>query len=187
VSVNDLGKRLASPEFRRVPGMQIFVVRRPNPAHAVASILEQYRRVHVLGENVIILLLNPGWNRALEKIHKITLEKHEGGLWVVEASYGYMIDPDVPEIMRMAAQQSEGALAYDENDAFFVIAREVIVSCTFRQMPHWQSRLFSFMSRNMVVGPHYLHIPADRLILYNWLLNIPESAGRTNPESDDNA
>jgi len=54
------------------------------------------------------------------------------------------------------------------------VARYVILSCPKTDMPLWQRRYFGFMSRNIAIGPHVLNIPADRLILYNWLLRLEQ-------------
>ncbi len=172
VSPETLGSRLASEEFQRADGMQVFVVRRPSPEHAVSSILEQNRRVKVLARQLVILLLDPEWRNPTESCGAVSVTPHAGGLWVVRASHGYMVEPDVPGMMRLAAQVSEGKLAFDPADTFFVVGRELILSCPAKVMPSWQRRLFAFMSRNVVPGPSYLHIPGDRLIVYTWLLRL---------------
>lgn len=166
VSVEELGKRLAGDEFQRVSGTEIFVVRRPNPEHAVACILEQNRRVKVLGRQLVILLLDPEWANPSENLGEVTVSEHDGGLWVVRAAHGYMVVPDVPAMMKKAEERSGGRLQIDPDDSFFVVARELIISCPEKLMPSWQRHLFAFMTRNVVLGPNYLNIPADRLIIY---------------------
>ncbi len=172
LSAEELGRRFATDEFRRAPGTQVFVVRKPSPEHAVASILEQYRRVRVIGERVVILLLDAGWESPFARCLKTSITKYEGGLWVVYGSHGYMVEPDVPTMMAQASAQAEGQFPFDVGDTFFVMARYMILSCPKKDMPTWQRRYFGFMSRNITVGPHFLNIPADRLIVYNWLLRL---------------
>lgn len=172
VSPETLGVRLAGQEFHRADGMQVFVVRRPSPEHAVSSILEQHRRVKVLARKLVILLLDPDWENPMENLGAVSVTPCAGGLWVVRASHGYMVEPDVPGMIRMAAQASEGKLVFDPDDTFFVVGREIILSCPSRVMAGWQRSLFAFMSRNVVPGPSYLHIPGDRLIVYTWLLRL---------------
>jgi KUP system potassium uptake protein len=172
VSVEELGKKIEAGNYSRVPGASVFVVRRPNPEHAVAGILEQYRRVKVLADQLVILLLDPDWADPEETIGAVTATQYAGGLWVVRAAHGYMVEPDVPGMMRQAVEASGGKLAFDADDSFFVVARELILSCPEKLMPAWQRHLFAFMSRNVVPGPHYLNIPADHLIVYTWLLRL---------------
>jgi len=87
VSPDELGRQLAGGDFQRVSGTQIFVVRRPNPAHAVASILEQHRRVKVLGSRLVILLMDPEWENPTEKVGAVSVAACEGGLCVVRAAH----------------------------------------------------------------------------------------------------
>ena len=172
IPVAELGARLANEPFRRSEGTEVSIVRRPNPEHAVARILEQYRRVKILGSRLVILLLEPSWKNPMEKVQEITIQEFPGGLWQVQAVHGYMVEPDVPLIMQRASEQTDRRLAYDPNDTFFVVAREIVISSPENEMRSWQRHLFAFMSRNVVPGPNYLCIPADRLIIYNWLLRL---------------
>ncbi|MFA7344834.1 MAG: KUP/HAK/KT family potassium transporter [Terrimicrobiaceae bacterium] len=172
VSVGDLGAKIVAENFPRVPGTSVFVVRRPNPDHAVAGILEQHRRVKVLAERLVILLLDPNWRDREAPVGAVSVSRHPGGLWVVRAEHGYMVEPDVPGMMRRAVEASGGEMTFDEGDTFYVVARELILSCPEKLMPAWQRHLFAFMSRNVVPGPHYLNIPGDHLIVYTWLLRL---------------
>ncbi len=172
VSPEELGHRLEAGGFQRVHGTQIFVVRRPNPEHAVACILEQHRRVKVLGRQLVILLLDPEWANPTENVGGVAASPLGGGLWVVRATHGYMVEPDVPAMIRKAEEQSDGRLAIDPDDSFYVVARELIVTCPENVMSGWQRSLFAFMSRNVVPGPNYLHIPPDHLLIYTWLLRL---------------
>jgi len=135
VSPDELGRQLAGGNFPRVSGTQIFVVRRPNPAHAVASILEQHRRVKVLGSRLVILLMDPEWKNPTEKVGAVSVAACEGGLCVVRAAHGYMVEPDAPAMMRKAAEQSGGKLLLDPEDAIYVVARELVISCPEKMMP----------------------------------------------------
>ncbi len=172
VTVEELGRKIETDKFARVPGTSVFVVRRPNPEHAVAGILEQYRRVKVLAGQIVILLLDPDWRDREATVGAVKVTKCEGGLWVVRAAHGYMVEPDVPAMMERAVEESRGELRFDAGDSFYVVARELILSCPEKLMPSWQRHLFAFMSRNVVPGPHYLNIPADHLIVYTWLLRL---------------
>ena len=172
VSVEELGRKIESEHFARVPGTSVFVVRRPNPEHAVAGILEQYRRVKVLAGQIVILLLDPDWRDREATVGAVKVTKCDGGLWVVRAAHGYMVEPDVPAMMERAVEVSGGEMRFDAGGSFYVVARELILSCPEKLMPSWQRHLFAFMSRNVVPGPHYLNIPGDHLIVYTWLLRL---------------
>ena len=172
VSVEELGRKIENEHYARVPGTSVFVVRRPNPEHAVAGILEQYRRVKVLAVQIVILLLDPDWDDREAKVGAVAVTRCDGGLWVIRAAHGYMVEPDVPAMMERAVEASNGALQFDAASSFYVVARELILSCPEKLMPSWQRHLFAFLSRNVVPGPNYLNIPGDHLIVYTWLLRL---------------
>lgn len=172
VSVAELARRMGSGEFRTTPGTEVFIVRKPLPENAIACILEKNRRVKALSERVVILLLETGWSRPMDAVEAVELEEAGGGLWVIHSRHGYMVEPDVPLILRQASAQSPGRFPFDENDTFYVTSQEIILTCPRRVLPPWQRHLFAFMSRNALPGPNYLNIPGDRLIVYNWLLRL---------------
>lgn len=171
----ELAKRMEREKFHRVPGTQVFVMRQIDPEFAVARILEQYRRTQVLPENVVILLLDAGWGNPFAAAENITVKKHSSGLWEASARHGYMNEPDVPLILqKCAAQAGEG---FCNPPVFHILAQELVVTCSGRQMRPWEKKLFGFLSRNVLPGPDYLKIPPDSLIVYNWLLRLDPAEG----------
>lgn len=175
-----LAARLSREPITRVPGSVAFVVRLGDVEYASARVLEHCRHTHVLAENAIILLLDPEWSDPYATASNVRVERFEEGLWVVEANHGYMVEPDAPamlaEAMRLFAAsggQSKGDRpAVDPAGTIYVVAQEVVLTSTRRQMPRWQRFLFGFMARNALPGPDYLNIPPDRLIVYTWLRRL---------------
>ena len=175
VSIDELGKRLSSGEMRRTPMMQVFPVRKPVVDDAVAGILEQYRRVQVVGEEIVILLLNPSWADANRRLADLTVREYPGGLWLVTATHGFMVEPNAPDILDEACRRSGGRLHVRPGATNYVVAHEMFIEGLNRLMPAWQRQVFAFLSRNVLPGPHYLGIPADRLLIFNWMLRVDNS------------
>ena len=86
-----------------------------------------------------------------------------------------MNEPDVPLILQKCAEQA--GEAFCKQPVFHILAQELIVTCSNKQMRRWEKLLFGFLSRNVLPGPDYLKIPADRLIVYNWLLRLDPAEG----------
>ena len=170
VPLNQLAKKMEGEHFLRVPGALTLVMRQSSPALASARIIEHYRRIHALPENIIILLLEAEWKSPLAKIGDIHVEKFPSGLWLIHATHGYMVEPDAPLILARAALQ-DGA-GFDASESFYVVGQEIIRTCDRKQMPQWQRAVFGFMCRNILPSPDYLNIPANRLIVYNWMLHL---------------
>jgi KUP system potassium uptake protein len=157
----DLASRMESKKFPRVPGSQVFVMRRTDPEFAVARILEQYRRSQVLAANVVILLLDAGWGDPFAPAENITIKKHAAGLWEASAKHGYMNEPDVPLILQKCVEQAGESIC--EAPIFHILAQELIVTCPAARMRRWEKSLFGFLSRNVLPGPDYLKIPAEKV------------------------
>lgn len=172
VSIEELGRRLEEGEFQRVAGAQVFVIRRPALELGVAAVFEHHRRSKVLGARVIILLLDPEWSEPTALLGRVEVTSHGGGLYVVLAGHGYMVEPDVPACLQVAMEQSPELAPLDLADTFFIIARPFIVSCPEKLMQAWQRKLFAFMTRNVIPSPHYLQIPPERLVFSVWLLRL---------------
>lgn len=170
-----LAERMESEKFPRVPGTQVYVMRQTDPEFAVARILEQFRRAQVLPENVVILLLDAGWGNPFAAAENITIQKHPAGVWEASARHGYMNEPDVPLILQKCAEQA--GVDFWKPPVFHILAQELIVTCSNGQMRRWEKALFGFLSRNILPGPDYLKIPADSLIVYNWLLRLNPAEG----------
>jgi len=172
VGLDELAGRLQAGEFARIDSTQVFIVRKPIVDNAIACILEQNRRIKVVGNRLVILLLNPSWANAHSDSLDLELKEYPGGLWVLNAEHGFMVEPNVPRIMRSAASQSNGRFVFHTEETFFVVAHELVLSSPKRMMPPWQRHLFAFMSRNVLPGPDYLGIPPERLLVYNWMLRV---------------
>jgi KUP system potassium uptake protein len=173
VSPEQLSERLVKEDGIRTPTHQVYVVRRPVVDHAVACILEQHRRVGIMPEKMVILLLNPSWQDPFATSQNVELQALPGGLWMVRAEHGFMIEPDVPAILREVEETYPDTLALDPRRTFFVIAHEMILpGSKHHNLPGWQCRLYALMSRNVLPGADYLKIPPSQLIMYNWSLEI---------------
>jgi len=154
----------------RIPGAQVFVMRLMDPEYAAARIFEQRRRMQVLRESIVVLLLDSSWAKPFAGADNIRVRKLAGGLSVVTVDHGYMREPDVPLIMRRAI--SEGGLSLEEEKCFYIIAQELVLTAPRKLMARWERVLFDFLARNTLPGPDYMGIPTERLIVYNWMLRI---------------
>lgn len=154
----------------RIPGAQVFVLRQPEPDYAAARVLEQFRRTRVLPERIVILLLNATWGKPFARAKNLSAVEKAGGLFVVQADHGHMREPDVPLILRRAIH--ECGLDLEEERVFYILAQELVLGCPKRLMRRWERALFGFLARNTLPGPDYLSIPTERLVVYNWMLQI---------------
>jgi K+ transporter len=157
-------------ETRRIQGSQVFVLRQSGSDYAAARVLEQYRRMNVLSENIAILLQKSAWGKPFAEADNIVARRLAGGLFVIATDHGYMRKPGVPWILRHAI--SKGGLDLKESRIFCILAKELIVTCPRRLMRRWERVLLGFLARNTLPGPDCLAIPTERLVVYNWMLRL---------------
>jgi KUP system potassium uptake protein len=165
-----LERILADPATTRISGSWVFVLRLSKPDYAAARILEQWRRMGVLPEKLVVLLLDSSWGAPLAQADNISVREAGNGLHVVTAEHGYMREPDVPLILRRAVAQH--GLAIDPDQVFYMLAQELVLTCPPRLMRRWERMLFGFLSRNTLPGPDYLSIPTERMVVFNWMLRV---------------
>jgi KUP system potassium uptake protein len=83
------------------------------------------------------------------------------GFFQVTAHYGFMETPNVPQVMRRAAEL--GVPCQPERTSYF-LGRETLLATGQTRMRPWRKTLFSFISRNSRSATHYFAIPPDRVV-----------------------
>jgi KUP system potassium uptake protein len=79
----------------------------------------------------------------------------------VTATYGFMETPNVPEILRLAAQHGLDARPLDTS---FVLGRERILPTGPSRMMRWRKKLFGFMARNAQSATEFYGLPPNRVV-----------------------
>jgi KUP system potassium uptake protein len=165
-----LGQKVAQENLLRTPGTEVFLIRQGSSTLASARVLEQWKRLHALPERIVLLFLEADWKSPLSRVGEIKVRRHEGNIWEVHATHGYMVEPDAPRILGLSAEQC--ASEFDVEGAIYIFSQEILLACQPGQMPRWQRMLFGFLSRNVLPGSNYLSIPPDRLVVFNWMLHL---------------
>jgi KUP system potassium uptake protein len=82
------------------------------------------------------------------------------GVWRVVARYGFMEQPNVPEILTSCGAHG---LACDPDKVSFFLGRETILP-TNKRLPLWQAKYFALLSRSSQSAMEYFNLPANRVI-----------------------
>jgi KUP system potassium uptake protein len=87
----------------------------------------------------------------------------DDGITHVHARYGFSEAPDVPALLRAAADQGlEGRL--DVEHASFFLSRMTIQPTSERNMSRWRKKLFVAMARNAASPVDYFALPVERTV-----------------------
>ena len=76
------------------------------------------------------------------RVRALTKEKD---FWQVTAHYGFMEEPNVPDVLQRAAKQG---VTYTPADTSYFLGRETVIPSTRPGMALWRERLFALMMRN---------------------------------------
>lgn len=168
----EFSKQLEAGEFHRVPSTSVTVLREENEMYAVAANLEHYRRNKAFAERLVVLYLVANWRHAVAEAHAVRVQEYPGNVWTVLAKHGYMREPDVPRVMRLAERASKGRFVFDPENTMYVIPHKVIYEHSGSKLGPLQRKVFAFLSKVVLPSPEYLNIPADRLVIANWVLRL---------------
>ncbi len=143
----------------RVPGTAVFMTL--SPEGTPPTLLHHIKHNHVLHEKVILLSVIFKDSPTVPDDKQIQLNDLGQGFYRVEAFYGFMQKPNVPEVMKMVANYG---LVTDPMTTTFYMGRETLLTGGKSKMMRWRKAIFAFMSRNAGNPTSYFGIPANRVV-----------------------
>ena len=142
----------------RVPGTAVYMV--STPGLTPPALVHNLSHNKVLHEQVLFLSVLTEERPHVPEGERVRVEPLAEGFFAVEVRYGFMEDPDVPQVLRrLDAHDIEvnlGAVTY-------FLGRETILSTKRPGMARWREALFAFMSRNALRATAYFRMPPDQV------------------------
>ena len=143
----------------RVPGTAVFLS--SNADSTPLALLHNLKHNRVLHEKVIFLTIQVEEVPHIPREKRIQLEELRPGFHRVVARYGFMEDPNVPEVLDQCRPLG---LDFEWMSTTFFLSRETILPSKQPGMALWRERLFAFMSRNAQPPTDFFRIPANRVV-----------------------
>jgi KUP system potassium uptake protein len=158
----------------RVPGTAVFMTSSNDGVPVV--LLHHLKHNKVLHEQVILMSVVTHEIPEIKASERVSVEKLEHGFYRITARYGFMEQPNVPEILQWAR---EAGIKAKTSDTTFYLGRErIIISDGERKpgtrrapddvvLPHmarWRKKLFVVMSRNARSATEFFGIPPNRVV-----------------------
>jgi KUP system potassium uptake protein len=159
VSMEELVERLAADPPQRVPGKAVFLT--GSPEGVPAALLQNIKHNRVVHEETAFLHVITEEVPRVPAKEKLEVEDLGDGFYSVIAHYGYLEDPHVPRILKLAAKQD---LDFPLKETSFFLGRERLLPSKKVGMSLWRSRLFAFMSRNALGATAFYHIPPGQVL-----------------------
>ena len=150
---------LPKSHMPRVPGTAVFMTL--SPVGTPPTLLHHVKHNHVLHEKVVLLSIISKDTPIVPAGERIKLTDLGQGFYRVEAFYGFMQKPNVPQIMKIVAQYG---LVTDPMTTTFYLGRETLLTGGKSKMMRWRKAFFAFMSRNAGNPTSYFGIPANRVV-----------------------
>ena len=143
----------------RVQGTAVFMASSPTGTPTV--LLHHFKHNKVLHKQVILLSVLGEQVPEVPAQRRTKVEELGQGFYRVTARYGFMQQPDVPEVL--AACRSD-ELPIDLADTSYYLGRETLLSTGRSSMSRWRKGLFAFVSRNARPATAYFGLPPNRVV-----------------------
>lgn len=149
-----------SDRLIRVQGTAIFMS--ANSHRAPNALMHNMKHNKVLHERVIFMTIVTDDHPFVAPSKQVELVELAPGFWRLSGHYGFLQEPNVPQLMRRAKHYFD----FDCNpeQATFFLGRETIVPSKQRGMALWRETLFAFLSRVAEPPGTYFRLPEGRVV-----------------------
>jgi KUP system potassium uptake protein len=127
-------------------------------------LLHNLKHNAVLHQRNVILTIITSDESHVEAQKRVKVEKLDMGFFRVIAHCGFMEQPDVPELLRICADQG---LKMDMAKTTFFLSSETIVmgkNARAAGIALWRTLLFAVMARNAQRATTYFGLPPNRVV-----------------------
>ena len=163
VFVDELHSR--RPPVERVPGTAVFLNR--GKATAPLAMRANVKHNHILHEHVVILAIETSPVPHVTPANRVVVDDlgyTDDGISHVTAYFGYMEDPNIPDVLRLAIKAGlEGPL--DVDDASYFLSTIELRVGREPGMTRWRKRLFVATARITTDAAEYFSLPRDRTVI----------------------
>jgi len=143
----------------RVPGTAIFMT--AQPTGTPAALVHNLRYNKMLHAHVVVLTVSTVPTPHVNLDERVTVLPMGANVYNARIQYGFMEDPDVPEVL---VHLRHVGVPIDEDDVTFFLGRETIVVGRRKGMATWREKLFVLMTRNAVRATAFFRLPPERVV-----------------------
>ena len=143
----------------RVSGVALFMT--ANPEGTPIALLHNLKHNKVIHEHNIILTIVTDEVPQVAPAKRLEIEKLAMGFHRIIAHYGFMEEPNVPELLAAAPLYGEPVNLHRTT---FFLSRETIVPTRSNNMCRWRQWVFAALSRNAQSAASFYRIPANRVV-----------------------
>jgi KUP system potassium uptake protein len=153
------------PPVPRVPGTAVFLNRSKETTPLAMRANVEHN--HILHENVLILSIQTRPVPYVADDERIVLDDlgyTDDGITHVDAFFGYMDEPNVPNVLHLLAS-THAELAFDPDDVSYFLSTIELRVGDAPGMTRWRKRLFVATSRITADAAEYFRLPRERTVI----------------------
>ena len=143
----------------RVPGTAVFLY--GNSEGTPLALLHNLKHNKVLHKRIVILTVVTDEVPHVHYTRRIQVDELFDGFFRVVAHYGFMEDPNIPELL---ASCKEYGLDVPPQQTTYFLSRETIIPTSRPGMVLWRERLFRLMAQNAQSATAFFRLPANRVV-----------------------
>ncbi len=144
---------------KRVPGTAVFMT---GTAEGIPpALLHNMKHNKVIHEQVVLLTVVTREIPHVEVADRIEVKRLGDGFYRVVAFYGFMQDPNVPDIIKLV--RARGIVLKPMEMTYF-LGHDTIISTNREGMARWRKGLFEIMSRNARSATAFFGIPYNQVV-----------------------
>ncbi|MEI6712961.1 MAG: potassium transporter Kup [Verrucomicrobiota bacterium] len=144
----------------RVPGTAVFMA--SSSGRAPNAIMHNLKHNKVLHQRVIFLTIITEDHPYVAPSKQVELLELAPGFWRMSGHYGYLQEPDVPQLLRRAKNHLQ--FEYNPQDITYFLGRETIVASEEPGMALWREHIFAFLSRIAEPPGSFFRLPEGRVV-----------------------
>jgi KUP system potassium uptake protein len=153
--LSDVSRRPQS----RVPGTAVFMT---GSAEGIPpALLHNLKHNKTLHDQVILLTVQTRDVPHVNADERLDVKRLGEGFYRVIAYYGFMEDPNIPEIMNMVRGRG---IMFRPLDMTYFLGHDTLIVTNAKGMPRWRKKLFSLMSRNARSATAFFGIPYNQVV-----------------------
>jgi KUP system potassium uptake protein len=157
---------------RRTPGTAVFLNR--SKVTAPLAMREIVEHLHALSEHVVILSIDTRPVPHVPPAKRIVIDDlgySDDGISHIEARFGYMDAPDVPEVLGQIDQRQLEAPIDVDGASYFLSTVDLTLSDE-PGMSQWRKRLFLATAHITADAAEFFHLPRERTVIVGSQIDV---------------
>jgi KUP system potassium uptake protein len=158
-SIEEFIRVVEHERVQRVPGKAIFLT--GSSDLAPPSLLHNLKHNQIVHAEVAFLTILTEDVPRVGEAERAEVRALGGGFFKVNARYGFMEDPSVPDILVACARQG---MDFPLEQVSFFLSRQRFLPRRQPTMSLWRQHIFGFLTRNTLGATAYFRIPPSQVV-----------------------